>query len=305
MALERGRFGIEYNPRHVGRDSSGLGTVVVVVAAIALVSLAITLFGRLRNSRDETAQEQAHERVVEETLARSQGLEAKAETKASAPAPKPPRELPKAAISTAIERKISPSLEMRPVKVRNLLMRLEQAERMRDTEMAVTTIEQIRALPGSPAADIDDALARRLGALNLRRLFISKHPQWVKEVTVKRGDSATRIAAENGSTLASFARLNGGNVDRVLLGAKLKVMNHPRFNLVVRRRVRTADLLLNGKFFKRYDLAGEVTGQDGAYELPEKKRSFWVERGIKLKLDDRTEIEMLMPKGSSIIVSEM
>lgn len=300
MALERGKFGIEYNPRRMERDSSGLGLIVAVVAAVALVSLAVTLRGRFRDAKEDAAQQEELERAV------AGPVTPEPEKSVAEPAPPSvPRELPKTAITPAIERKIADSLSKRPVRVRNLLMRLEEAERMRDVEMAVMTIEQLRSLPGSPAADIDDALARRLGILNLKRLFVARNPQWVKDVTVKRGDSATRIAAENGSTLASLARLNGGKVDKVILGSKMKVMNHPRFNLVVRRRTRTADLSLNGKFFKRYDLAGAVSGSEGAYELPDKRRSFWAELGIKLKLDDRAEIEMLMPKGSSVIISEM
>jgi hypothetical protein len=195
-------------------------------------------------------------------------------------------------------------LAKRPVKVRNLLMRLEEAERRRDVEMAVSTIEQLRALPGSPAADLDNVLARRLGDLNMKWLFVLKNAQWVKEVTVKRGDSASRIASENGSTLASLSRLNGGSVDRVIIGSKLRVMNHPRFNLVVHRRSRTADLQLNGKFFKRYDLSSPVTGADGAYEISGRIRQFWTERGISFSMKDRAELEMLLPKGAAVLVSE-
>jgi hypothetical protein len=304
MALERGKFGIEYNPRNMRRDSSGLGIVVAVVAAVALVSLCVTLWGRIGAARERTEIEKAHEREVAEIATRP--APRPAAQSAAGKTPPDPAVRPKAALPAYIAGILADSAANRPVKVRNLLMRLEEAERLGDVEMAVTTIEQLRALPGGPAADIDDRLARRIGALNLKRLFVAKTPLWIKEVAVKRGDNASRIAAENGSTLASLARLNGSvDVDKLRLGEKIKVMNHPRFNLVVHRRTRTADLSLNGKFFKRYDLAGEVTGREGAYELPAKKRTFWTERGIKLRLDDRAEIEMLMPAGSGVVVSEM
>jgi hypothetical protein len=287
-----GRFGIEYNPRQNERDSSGLGWVFALVAVVALISLVWTLVGRMRgNGETELTEPPPSE-------------PAPVETTAPKPAPPPPESVQKTL--APVDAGGGEMLAKRPVKVRNLLMRLEEAERLGDVEMAVTTIEQLRALPGGPAADIDDRLARRIGALNLKRLFVAKTPLWIKEVAVKRGDNASRIAAENGSTLASLARLNGSvDVDKLRLGEKIKVMNHPRFNLVVHRRTRTADLSLNGKFFKRYDLAGEVTGREGAYELPAKKRTFWTERGIKLRLDDRAEIEMLMPAGSGVVVSEM
>ena len=285
MSLARGKFGIEYNPRQMEQDPSGLGWVFAVVALVALVSLSWTVVKRIRSGGEEPS-----EIVVGEIRASEPVVVSNATPLAEAP-------------SAPIVR--TTSIAKRPVRVRNLLMRLEEAERIRDLEMAVTTIEAIRSLPGSPAADIDDALARRLGALNVRRLFERRCAQWVKQVTVKRGDSASRIAAENGSTLASLAALNGGNVDRVVLGKKLYVMDHPRFNLVIHRRTRTADLSLNGKFFKRYDLKGAVKAKEGAYELPEKKRVFWGNVGAQLKPSDQTELETLLPAGTPVLISEM
>ena len=247
MSLARGKFGIEYNPKQMEPESSGFGWIVVIVAFAALISLAVVVVKRVRS--DEP---------VPETL----------EISAAATVPRAvvlTNEVPQAVVRDT-------GFSRRPTKVRNLLMRLEEAEKSHDIEMAVTTIESIRSLPGSPAADIDDALARRLGTLNIRRLFEVRSAQWVKAVTVGHGDSASRIAAENGSTLASLARLNGGNVDRIRVGSKLYVMDHPRFNLVLRRRTRIADLSLHGKFFKRYDLPGEVRAKEGAYEVPERRK---------------------------------
>jgi len=292
MSLARGKYGVEYNPRQMdGGRSSGLGWLVVAVVAVVLGSLAWAMVGRLRSGGD--------------------GGDAGPAPRASeAPAPDvrerpsvPEREVvvPPPAPALA-ETSIAPT---RPAKVRNLLMRLEEAEKNKDIEMAVTTIETIRALPGSPAADLDDTLARRLGTLNVLRLFVIRNAQWVSAVTVKRGDSATRLAAEHGSTLASLVRLNGGDADRVVIGRKLYVMNHPRFNLVIRRRTRTADLSLNGKFFKRYDLDGDVRAKPGAYELPERRRPFWTELGARFKAADRTELETLLPTGTPVLVSEM
>ena len=90
----------------------------------------------------------------------------------------------------------------------------------------------------------------------------------------------------------------------MIIGSKIRVMNHPRFNLVIHRRSRTADLQLNGKFFKRYDLAAPVTGEVGAYEISSRIRQFWKERGISFSMKDRAELEMLLPRGASVLVSE-
>ena len=288
MAFERGRFGLEYDLRQKEESSGGLGWVVAAIAFLALVSLAWTLIGRFRSNAEEAEVDVV---VAEEPL------KVEAPSEANLPPvtePEPPA------------RRIDDSdMAKRPVKLRNLLMRLDEAKKRRDVEMEVTTIEQIRAMPGSPAADLDDSLARRLGTLNVRRLFDLRNAQWVKQVTVKRGDVASRIAYENGSTLASLARLNGGNVEKVVIGQKLYVMDHPRFNLVIHRRTRTADLSLNGKFFKRYDLPGEVSGKEGTYEMPANPRTFWRSIGVEFKIADRAELETLMPVKASVIIAEL
>ena len=279
MSLARGKFGIEYNPKQVEPGSSGFGWVVVIVAFAALISLTVVIVRRVRSAEP-----------VPETLEI-------AATTVPQTAPVT-NETPQAVVRDT-------GFSRRPAKVRTLLMRLEEAEKARDIEMAVTTIESIRSLPGSPAADLDDSLARRLGSLNIRRLFEVRSAQWVKAVTVGRGDSASRIAAENGSTIASLARLNGGNIDRIRVGAKLYVMDHPRFNLVLHRRTRIADLSLNGKFFKRYDLLGEVRAREGAYEVPERRKLLWDRLGSVFKAEDRAELELLLPTGAPILVSEL
>lgn len=279
MSLARGKFGIEYDPRKLEPESSGFGWVAVVVAFAALISLTLVVVKRMRNAETDAVS-------VDETP-----VVASVSTAPTA--------------TTQVFRASREVVSHRPSRLRNLLMRLEEAERHGEVEMAVGTIESIRALPGSPAADLDDALARRLGALNIRRLFDLRCAQWVKTVEVRRGDSASRIAAENGSTLASLARLNGGSVERIRVGAKLYVMDHPRFNLVLHRRTRIADLSLNGKFFKRYDLQGEVKARDGAYEIPERRRGFWEVFGSSFRKSDLAELNMLLPSGASMLVSEL
>ena len=277
MSLARGKFGIEYNPKKLEPESSGFGWIVVIIAFAALVSLAIVVAKRIRNEEPVVVQ------MVE------------------APSAPVQVEMPTSQVFQVSQEVVS----RRPTKLRNLLMRLDEAEKRGDIEMAVGTIESIRSLPSSPAADLDDALARRLGALNLRRLFGLRCAQWVKTVTVRRGDSASRLAAENGSTLASLARLNGGNVEKIRLGAKLYVMDHPRFNLVLHRRTRIADLSLNGKFFKRYDLRGDIRAKDGAYAIPDRRKVFWDVFGSVFDAADRSELDMLLPSGTSVLISDL
>ena len=55
MAFERGKYGMEYNARGYDGESSGLGCLVAVIAAVAAVSIGWTVFSRFRE----------RERVVE------------------------------------------------------------------------------------------------------------------------------------------------------------------------------------------------------------------------------------------------
>ena len=292
MSLARGIYGIEYNPGR--RDEHPLGPfgwLVILVLLAAAVSLAVTLCRRKSPQAEDMTVETPPEIVQEVVEPRPQE---------QTPPPPPVVEVPHNVV-------VVNDIASRSPQVRNLLLRLEAAEQERDLALAVTTIEQIRLLPGQPAADLDDVLARRLGALNLSWLFDGKNAQWVSEVKVKAGDSATRIAQEHGSTLASLRKLNPGlDLEKLRAGRdKVLVMNHPRFNLIVYVRTRTADLQLNGKFFKRYDLRDSVTGAIGSYETPANLRPFLAEKGIWFSAADRTEIEMLLPHRSSLLIAEL
>ena len=288
MAFARGIFGIEYDPEPEAKRPSGLWIVVGAVIAVAAVSLAATVVSRVKGRIDERREAEA------------MAEEAKKAALATLPEPAKTAEKPEEKIEVATP-------EKRPAKAQSLLMRLEEAEKSRDLVLIVTTIEQLRALPGKPLADIDDSLARRLGALNIQWLFEYSNAQWVKRVKVKAGDSATRIAREHGSTLASFVKLNPGiDAGRLKIGMEVGVMNHPRLNLVVSARARTADLHLNGKFFKRYNLAIGTSAKPGAYEVGASPKKSLGECGVVVgNADDRSELESLLPRGSSITVSDM
>jgi len=315
MALVRGNYGLEYFERPKDPGTHGLGRTLAVVAVIALISLTVTLVKRYRAARasvDPVAVSAESTEPVspiaslpppETSEPEPETRNPKPETRNPEPETRNAEPDPPSVQESAAE---DESFTRRPVVVRNLLLRLDEAERSRNVEMAISTIEQLRGLPGSPAADLDDSLARRLGALNVQRLFTpKKNAQWVKSVVVKRGDSASRIAVENGATLASTAKLNGGAMDRLVAGQMLQVMDHPRFSLVLRRRSRTADLSLNGKFFKRYDLIAPLTGKAGLYEVPASVRSIWKTLGASFKPRDRSELELLLPKGAPVMISEM
>ncbi len=296
MGYIRLKYGVEYNPHGTdSNESSGLGCLIVAIVIVAIISIVWSIVAHLYESG----------KVVEKTAA-AQRIES--------PAPPPQVQKKETSQTTSKNNPQRPSIKVsteanvsnRPVVVRNLLLRLDEAERLCDVEMAATTIERIRALPGEPAADIDDKLARRLGDLNLRRLFEFHNGQWVKPIVVKTGDSAIRIARENGSSYASVIKLNGlSDANKIRVGQKLLVMANPRFILVVHKRLRIADLSLNGRFFRRYDLLTIPSCKEGIYEVTSNTKRFFASMKLDFSAKDAKELEMLLVEGAQVSVSEM
>ena len=277
MAYSRGSFGIEYRPEAPSEETPWLLWAVGIAVAVALVYGSVAGYRRFVRWLDEKPD----------------------------PVPNPVVET-NAPIAPVIAAS-TPDLTARGKRPRvldNLLMRLDRAIATTNVALQVATIEQIRSLPGAPAADLDDDLAKMLGPLKLYMLFgAGMRNEWVKTIEVKRGNSASRIAAEYGTTVKCLQQLNG-DVSSLKVGQRLKVMNHPQFRLSVYRRTGIADLYLNGRFFKRYYLLGEVTGEDGSYTFPAGPRGLLSEKGVKLVVKDIAELEMLLPKGANMTIAD-
>ena len=295
MALARGRFGIEYSPELNRGESPRFGMVVVAILLLAAVS-----FGWYKVRAHFTGT-----RANEPAAAVDAADSPKPNAGESAEAPSAPAPAPAAPVERKRSEWIDSSLSSRPLKVKNLLLRLDEAETLGNTDMIVDAIEQLRALPGEPAADLDDRLAKRLGGLNLKRLFDEANAQWVAEIEVKKRDSASRIAFEHGSTLASLVRLNPAvDVKSLRPGMKLKVMKHPRFSLTVHRRALYADLNLNGRFFRRYEITSPVKGAVGSYSNDGDTVKTLRELGLEFSPADRKELATLMPKSATIALTD-
>jgi len=295
MSYVRGDFGIEYNPRPPDEETHALGFIIALVVIAAAVSAGVGLYSKIRE-RMRDGGDQITERVEtaeQDSAAAAADEEAEAAADAAARAVADVAPPPTAA-------------KGRSRKVRNLLMRLTEAEKSRNFDLAVATIEELRSQPGSEIGDLDGTLAEKLGELNSARLFELKSPLWVKEVTVKKGDFATRIATENGSTLASLMKLNGlRSADVIRPGMRLKVMNHPTFVLQIHRSAKVADLTLGGRFFRRYEIASPVKLAEGRYETAAGFRKFCHDRRLEFALPLRNELETLLPAGTAVVVSEL
>ncbi len=196
----------------------------------------------------------------------------------------------------------------RSARERTLLSRLADAESQGRLAIAVDTIEHLRHIPSM--ADIDDKLARRLGDLNIKRLFSGEPVPWIREITVRRGQSVHRIAREHGTTVAAVRRLNSlTQSEEPKAGRRLRVLEFPKAAFVVHKQTKYADLTLNGKLFRRYYVSTRPDTKPGAYQITGKPeegpRSRFAALGILVAPADMRELDMFLAPGSSLTISEM
>ena len=315
MGYERNRF------RSVGPGAHILGTVVeydanhrwrnqpsgwrLAVYAVVLVAVLISFISARGCFSPKPSSNAKGDAAVAKASTASDGIRQAKHKKTSQTSPA------KIQVPSQAARQASSWAENasgRSARERTLLLRLADAERQGRLAIAVDTIEQLRARPSM--ADIDDKLARRLGTLNVKRLFSGEAVPWVVDVTVRRGQSVHRIAKEHGTTVAAVRQLNGlSPAEEPKAGRTLRVLEFPRATFVVHKQTRHADLTLNGKLFKRYYVSVGKNTVPGAYPITsapnEGPRSRFAALGIRVAPTDMRELDMFLAPGSSLTVSEM
>ncbi len=287
MSLARGKFGIEFDPLRGDEAPSGRGILIFAAVLIVLISFTVTLVKRLGANDEELALERAERTPVTEA--------AKPVAPASLAAPPLAPAVPpeKAALAS------------RSRTMRNLLMRLTEAERDRDLSRQVETIELLRALPGNPAADIDHLLVQRLGRLNYRWMFGDENSPWTSRITPRRGNSAERIAKEQGMTLAALLKLNHWrSTDEMRPNEPVRVFNRPNFVLIVHRRSRLAELMLDGKLFKAYELAQVPRSEPGYYLATEDLKQQLTKLDLAFTAPAQAELRLFLLATAPILIAE-
>ena len=294
---------LEYDPSRRDDSSGGWKITASIVLVLTVAASFFSARGCFRRRPEQVPKVEPPPAV---SVAQPDGGAAEAKTNA---AEKAAGDVP--AAQTASVKEAESWVEksaVRPQRERALLQRLADAERLGRLGIAVDTIELLRARPSM--ADLDDKLARRLGHLNIKRLFSGEPVPWVVETTVRRGQTVHRIAREHGTTVAAVRQLNGlGPREEPESGRKLRVLEFPKAALVVHKQTHHADLTLGGRLFKRYYLS---TGRDtkaGAYPITSKSeegpRSRFAALGIRVAPADMLELDMFMAPGSMLTVSEM
>ena len=317
MGYERNRF------RSVGTGAHILGTVVeydasrrrdpsggwrLAVYAVVLVAVLVSFisargcFGRKPSGKIEVKKSETPSRPQTVPFKPSVSQSATKVPSVSAAVKAEPSKAARQASSWAA------NASGRSQRERTLLLRLADAENQGRLAIAADTIMQLRAIPSM--ADIDDKLARRLGDLNIRRLFSGEPVPWVSTTTVRRGQSVHRIAREHGTTVAAIRQLNSLSASEApKAGRQLRVLHFPRAAFIVHKQTRHADLMLNGRLFKRYYVSVKKDTKTGAFPITsnanEGPRSRFSSLGIRVAPADMKELDMFLAPGSSLTISEM
>ena len=310
MSFKRGRFGVEFNEMRRDRSESHLLRWTLLGAAVLAIVSFVSTRGCARRVRmpdftpptadpiQPTPPQKQTPPPPAPVATNTPGVQAK-------PAPKvetPKKNVPSAA-AQMVERWLTTSAG-RPARERTLLEKLLAAERASNAVLALDTIERLRQRPAM--ADLDEPLARRLGALNLQLLLSDRPTPWTTPVTCRRGDTPFRIAREHGTTVSAVQRLNGLSQNAKLEpGTRLRVLEFPRAAIVIHRQTKQADLTINGKFFKRYYASTGAATKIVSVQVTREAgpRTRFGELGIVFAPSDLDELAMFLPPGASIAVT--
>lgn len=116
-----------------------------------------------------------------------------------------------------------------------------------------------------------EGLLERVGELNME-LLLSPYEQpeciWLE---VQPGDTLGKIAQRAGTTIELLKGMNRMTSNQVRLGRRLKVLVRP-FQVVVDKSENTAVLLLDGQFFKKYDVSTGASANTpvGEFEITDR-----------------------------------
>ncbi len=150
----------------------------------------------------------------------------------------------------------------------------QEAERAGDLAAARTAFETALA-----ADDIGDSRAlveSRLGDIMVKLVASQREmPEKVDHAIVK-GDLIALLARKYGTTTDLIATANNiSNPNNIQIGDRLRIMDHPAFEIEVSKSENWLLLKLNGKFFKRYTVGTGKFNRTpvGTFKITDKEKN--------------------------------
>ena len=318
MAYARGKYGVEYTPQPAsGGKNHHLRWLLI--GLIALVAVPIFVARSRRSERPPVVVLEQPKVIVPDTPPAVVSVETKqvplkleptsrGKAEAEKPPPVPPKPPRKVLRDSPFAAKVDGWIGSRTWSrdEQELLVMLRDAERQGNVPGARGAIERLMYRP--QAEDLKDQLVRRLGELNTQLLFSGTNTQWTATVTVKRGDTLQRIAANHRTTQEALLRLNNlKDPNRLALGQSLRVLNFPDVDLVVHKQLQFADLMLKKRIFKRYYVTVRDDAATGSLLVANESgaRASDHLRVLMKQISpvDRDELRLFLAPGSRITVT--
>ena len=275
--MQRGRYGIEYEPsdsRASRKLLQGLFLVPVALAAFLVYRGCDRDISPAQIAGEDTIKlgaepEKPEGRNVLEKILEAPKADAHHSVSGRKPEVAPPRP-----VSVKTEAKVPPKPVAASEAVQLELKAIDTRLRQDDLLGARSRLLALLKNPESKA--IQDFLEQKVAAVN-EKLLLSNRPMPGKiSYPIAAGDTVGKIARKFNTTVDFIITQNNiQNPSALSIGRELWVLNNPVFELTVRKSSFSAVLTLNGEFFKRYTvgLGPEADVPSGIYALKKRDKN--------------------------------
>ena len=243
--------------------------VIVVLATIGLILLVRAIGSSDMEDEDKKKKDEAKTEEVAPAVTAS---------KKTASAPRPlPADLTKEA---------SP-------RVLALLEAGQAAERKDDYFGARTNY--LAAISDKDCGKARPLLEERLAFVNIELIFTPRQMEGKIDHAILSGESVKLIANKFGTTVELIVKANSiTNPNRVQVGDRIRVLDHPKFEIHVSKTENDLLVTLNGQFFKRYKVGTGKYGKTptGTFKIKDKiaEPPWWRPDGSVVPFGDKENI---------------
>ena len=88
------------------------------------------------------------------------------------------------------------------------------------------------------------------------------------------------------------------------LSQSVRVFNRPNFVLIVHRRSRLAELMLDGKLFKAYELAQVPRVEPGLYQATDDLKQQFTKLDLAFTAPAQSELKLFLLASAPILIAE-
>lgn len=246
---------------------------MMIVIVVTLITIGLILLVRALGTSDEEKEKKEADQT-EETTAPS-----KPEAKKNVPAVPPP-------IPADLTKEASP-------RVMALLEAGQNAEKADDYFAARTNY--LVAISDKDCGKARPLLEERLGFVNIELIFTPRQMKGKVDHAILSGESVKLIANKFGTTVDLIVKANSiANPNRVQVGDRLRILDHPKFEIHVSKKANDLMVTLDGQFFKRYKVGTGKYGKTptGTFKINDKisEPPWWRPDGTVIPFGDKENI---------------